>query len=72
MKERVYDLIRKELGVTEFDDATRIHPTLTEDSLEITSLMIAVEVEFDIDIDVDEEPLTVGEMVAYVEKRVAA
>jgi acyl carrier protein len=76
IEEKVVDLISSQLGVSKETITSETHfaNDLGTDSLDIVELIMEFEEEFDIDIpdDAAEQIQTVGQVVAHIEKEVAA
>ena len=76
IEEKVVDLISSQLGVSKESITTATHfaNDLGTDSLDIVELIMEFEEEFDIDIpdDAAEQIQTVGQVIAHIEKEVAA
>lgn len=63
---------RFERSIEEITDDARFNEDLGADSLDITELMMALEEEFNIEIDDEANSITtVGEAIAYIQKRAA-
>ena len=67
MKQRLYDLISEECGYYRISDSTSFRGEIGADSLELASLMIAIEAEFQVEVPHDISGfLTVGDVYRYL------
>ena len=74
IKEKVIEIVVEQLNVTDKDSVTmdsKIVEDLGADSLDIVELVMALEETFSIEVSDDEskELITVGNVVAFIEKR---
>ena len=73
IEERIYKVIREQLGKVRLTPETRFIGDLACDSLDGVELVMELEEEFDLEIPThdfcDEEDKTVGQAVAYITRR---
>jgi len=72
--DKVAQIITEQLGVEEFASDARLNEDLSADSLDVIEIVMALEDEYGIEIpDEDAEKLlTPGQLVTYIETKMAA
>ena len=67
----VLGVIRPKTDLSNIEDSTRLVHDLGIDSLETVEMVMELEEELDTELELDEKVSTVGELVAFIEKKLA-